>query len=198
MSSEAKITANQYTNVKDIREQFLYTKNGYLMCYVKVHKFNIDLLKREERRGKSNQLASSFEGDKKGFVYVSYPREIDLDNYKNNIKEHYQNEENIGIRNILQILLENANQLSTSGENYEHQHFIKLWSYIGRRELREVKQELLQRAVSFVKRYDAVGIRTEILNSAEIIKMCNLYGNAAQAPFDVPVDNLYERMTIIR
>lgn len=198
MAVEEKLTANQYTNVKDIKENFLFTKNGYLMAYVKVNKFNIDLLKREEKRGKSEQLAASFEGDKKDFAYISYPREIDIDDHKQEVKDLYITANDIGVRNILEIIQEAYNYLSTSGENYSHQHFIKIWTYIGKRELREVKMELLQRANSFVQRYTEVGIKAEILNSGEIIKMCNLYGNAAQAPFEVPVDNEYERMTFIQ
>lgn len=194
---EMKMTANQYTNVRDIKEQFLFTKNGFLMAFIRIHKFNIDLLKQEEKRGKSDQLASSFEGERKDFAYVSYPREIDLDKYKNDIRQRYQEEEDIGVRNMLEIMLEELNQLSTSGENYEHQHFIKLWIYIGKRELREVKMELLQRAKSFEKRYRDAGIPAEILESGDIIKMCNLYGNSNQAAFDVPVDESYERMTFI-
>lgn len=198
MAKEEKLTANQYTNVKDIKENFLFTKNGYLMAYVNVGKINIDLLKQEEKEGKSNQLASAFEGDKEDFMYVSYPREVDLDKHKKEKKELQANEKDIGICNILDIILEHYNHLSTSGENFTHQHYIKLWSYIGKREIREVKISLLQRARSFVKRYEDVGIKAKILDAGEIIKMCNLYGNSAQAPFDVPMSEAYEGMLLIR
>ena len=77
--NEGKMTVNQYTNVKDIKETFLYTKNGYLMAYIKVNKINIALLRKEEKRGKSDQLAASFGEDRNDFMYVSYPREIDID-----------------------------------------------------------------------------------------------------------------------
>lgn len=197
MANEIKMTANEYTNVKDIKENFLFTKNGYLMAYVKISKLNIDLLTQDEKRGKSNQLTASFDGDRKDFAYVSYPREVDIDNHKNDLKSRYMSEEDIGMRNIQEIIMEMYNHLSTSGENYDHQHFIKLWSYIGKRELREVKLELYQRAKSFKERYNAVGIKAEILSAGEIIKMCNLYGNAAQAPFDVPSDSAYERITFL-
>lgn len=197
MASNQKITANQFTNVRDIKENFLFTKNGYLMAYIKVHRYNIDLLKYEERKGKSDMLAASFDGDRRDFAYVSYPREIDIDDHKKEVKERYEQEKNIGYRNILEIVAENYNYLSTSGENYSHQHFIKIWSYIGKRELREVKIELLQRAKSFIDRYAAVETKAEVLSAGEIIKLCNLFGNAAQAPFEVPVDIDYERITFL-
>ena len=193
-----EITANQYTNVRDIKENFLYTKNGYLMAYVKIDKINIALLKREEKRGKSDQLAASFGGDRKDFLYVSYPREIDIDDHKAEVKELSMTTTDTGRRNLLEIIMENYNHLSTSGENYSHQHYIKIWQYIGKKDIREVKTELMQRARSFVQRYEEAGISSKILDSSEIIKMCNLYGNAAQAPFDVQADSSYERITFIK
>ena len=196
--NEGKMTANQYTNVKDIKETFLYTKNGYLMAYIKVNKNNIALLRKEEKRGKSDQLAASFGEDRNDFMYVSYPREIDIDDHKEEVKGMLLATEDIGRKNLLEIIQENYNHLSTSGENYSHQHYIKIWKYIGKKDIREIKVELMQRAKSFVQRYEEAGIPTKILDSNEIIKMCNLFGNAAQAPFDVPVDSSYERITFVK
>ena len=186
--NEGKMTVNQYTNVKDIKETFLYTKNGYLMAYIKVNKINIALLRKEEKRGKSDQLAASFGEDRNDFMYVSYPREIDIDDHKEEVKGMLLATEDIGRKNLLEIIQ----------ENYSHQHYIKIWKYIGKKDIREIKVELMQRAKSFVQRYEEVGIPTKILDSNEIIKMCNLFGNAAQAPFDVPVDSSYERITFVK
>jgi len=198
MSKEQKLTANQFTNVRDIKGNFLETKNGYLMCYIKVDKIPTDLMKTSEKRAKASSLAASHQTDRKDFVYVSYPREIDLDDHKQEVRELYSKEKNKGRRNLLEIAGEHYNFLSTSGENFEHQHFIKIWQYIGNTELREVKVSLMQRARGFVDRYNAIGVPTKILNSGDIIKMCNLYGNSPQAPFEVPVNSFYEGMTIFR
>lgn len=54
--NEGKMTVNQYTNVKDIKETFLYTKNGYLMAYIKVNKINIALLRKEEKEERVTSL----------------------------------------------------------------------------------------------------------------------------------------------
>ena len=197
MAKEEKISVEEFTFVKDIKENFIYTRDNFLICHIRVQKIIIDLLKTEEKKAKSDNLASAYEGDKNDFVYVSYPREIDLDKHKQDIKDLYEKEKNMGRRELPEIELGEYNHLSTSGQNYEHQHYIKVWKYIGNREPREVKVEFMQRVRSIVQRYDALGAKPKILNTGETIKLCNLYGNPGQAPFDVPVNDTYEGMTFI-
>lgn len=189
------MTANEFTGVKDIRGCFLYRTDGLIMAYLRVYFLNLDLLSDEDRRAKTETLTHSFEGDRKNFVYEAYPREIDLDKYKTELKDRYKAELNhIGKRHILTMMLNEAVELASNGENFEHVHFIKLWTAAGRNRL-DREKELKERLNDFQKRYAAVGIRTEILNEQEIIKMCSLYGNAVQAVYDVPVKNtLYEQI----
>lgn len=189
------MTANEFTGVKDIRGCFLYRTDGYIMSYLRVYFLNLDLLSEADRHAKTEVLTCSFESEKKNFVYEAYPREIDLDKYKNELKDRYKEELNhIGKRHILTIMLNEAIELASNGENFEHVHFIKLWTSPGRNRL-DSEKELKDRLSDFQKRYAAVGVRTEILGEQEIIKMCALYGNAVQAVYDVPVNNLiYEQI----
>lgn len=198
MGKNNKITANEFTNVKDIRDIFLYTRNGYIFCYLKVYPFNIDLLSDEEKAGKTDMLAKSFDGDRKDFAYFSYPREIDLDSYKQSLKKQYDTAfNNYGRKHILSELIQQATELETNGENYEHQQYIKIWKMAGNNK-KETERDLRTRITEFQYRYDMVGIRTDIIKSDEIIKMCNLFGNSQQAPFDVPMNTIYEPMMILR
>lgn len=197
MARQVQLTANEFVNVKDIKENFIYTKDGYLICHIRVHKIPTDLWTKEELKAKTNVLTASFEGDKKDFAYTAYPREIDIDDHKQDVKQRYIREQNIGRKNILSAISAKYNMLATSGENFAHQQYIKLWSYIGRRDLREVKRELLDRARSFVKRYANIGVKAEILDAGELIKLCNLYNNSLQAPFDVPMNEAYEGMIFL-
>lgn len=193
--TDKEITLNEFTNVKEIRKNFLYTKNGYLMTYLRVHSLNISLMSLEEKKGRTASLAASFASDRKDFAYFSFPREIDLDNYKQYIKGKYQEEMNdIGKRHLLAGMLLEANDLATSGENFEHQHFIKLWQSVGK-DVSKSEQELWKRTEEFKSRYESAGIPTEILAEQEIIKMCNLFGNSLQAPYDNRDYNLiYEKI----
>jgi len=184
-------TANEFTAVKDIKDNFLYTKDNYIFGYLKVENFNIDLLSIDEKRQKTEQLSRALGEDRKNFSYVSFPRELDLDEYKNFLKNAYQDElDSIGKRGLISILIKEANDLSTSGENFEHQHFIKVWAYIGKNE-NDARHEIITRLEDFKEKYNLVGVKSSILDSTAIIKLCNLFGNAMQAAYEIVEDNMY-------
>lgn len=192
-------TANEFVNVKDIKGNFLYTKDGYIFGYVRIYSFNLDLLSREEKYIKAQNLTASFEADRNNFVYLSFPREVDLDEYKNNLKQKYKQElDDLGKRRILMFMMQMAQELSTSGENFEHQHFIKLWTPIGQHEA-EAKHDLAMRQEEFKGRYEAAGIHAEILDEQGILKLCNLFGNSQQVTYDAEEQNLiYSHIPQIR
>lgn len=188
---EENETANDLVNVKDIKDTFLYRKDGYVYCYLKVNPYNVDLLSQEEKRAKTAVLAADFDSDRKAFTYFTLPREIDLDGYKQDIKNAYMAEmADLGTKRILQMMLGEATELATNGENYEHQHYIRLWKIQGT-DIRDTEKELIRRAEEFVKRYQLVGITLQIANYDEIIKICNLFANPIQAVWDIAPDNNY-------
>lgn len=194
-----KMTANEFTNVKDISGKFLYSKDDHLFGYLRIYPFNLDLLSRAEKEVLTSNLSASFDGDRRDFVYQTFPREIDLDDYKTFLKEEYRSElKDIGRRKILGSMIKEAIQLSTSGENFEHQHFVKVWTSIGNN-LNDAKHELLTRLEEFKTRYEAVGMRVDILDEDGIIKLCNMYGNGRQASFDLVDENtIYAAIPQIR
>jgi hypothetical protein len=182
-------TANEITNVKDIKGNFLYSKEEYIFGYLRVYPYNLELLSKEERRIKTQNLSLSFEGDRRAFDYVALPREVDLDDYKNYLKRKHQEElSNYGKRQILGIMIREAGILSSSGENYEHHHFFKLWAKVGKN-INDTKNELMARMEEFKQRYASAAIETEILGETEIFKLCNLYTNNQQISFMTSVDN---------
>lgn len=194
MKNSSQLRADEFTNVKDVKSCFLYTKNNYVMGYLLVNPFNIDLLPLEERRAKANRLAASFESDRKDFGYMSFFREIDLDGYKNDLKQRYRSSDEIGSRHILEEMLLEATELSVNGQNFEHQQYVKVWSNIDR-DRKEAEEEVKTRLEEFRQRYAEVGITTKIIKDAAILKMCNLYGNTVQAPYDMIGNNLlYENI----
>lgn len=198
-TQEQQKTANEFTNVKDIKGTVLYTKDNYILSYLRIFFYNIDLLSLVEKKSKTAILSSSFEGDRKDFAYVTYPREIDLDTYIGSLKKYYNEElNNLGRKHLLKEMILEASELASSGENYEHQHFIKLWRFAGT-DKDEAESALNVRVEEFKSRYSSVGIHVEILKEHEIIKMCNLFGNALQAPYvTVGKNTIYDPITKLR
>lgn len=42
-------TAQQFVNVQDIRDNFLYTQDGWLLCYLRIFPISLDLLSNTEK-----------------------------------------------------------------------------------------------------------------------------------------------------
>lgn len=197
MSSQQK-TANDLVNVKDIKESFLFTQDGYIISYLNLGSINIDLLSEEELEAITQRQAMSFEGDKNNFDYFTLPSQVNLDPTKEYLKLKHQETDNLGKRKGLNLMLREVAYLSTSGENFEHQHYIKIWKMVGSN-LKDTQKELTIRINEFKERYMAAGIVCEILKENEIIKMCNLFGNPQQAPYmGIGAINFYETFTQIR
>ncbi|MCC8027687.1 MAG: hypothetical protein LIP16_20575 [Clostridium sp.] len=194
---KTELTANELTNVKDVKGCFLYSRDNHIFGYLKVNYFNLDLLSQEEKEVLTQKLSLSFEGDRNDFDYMTFPREIDLDDYKLFLKKRYQGEDKLGKRKILSIMIQEAAELSTSGENYEHQHYIKLWVPIGNN-LKDSQKELSGRLEDFKDRYESIGIHCEILNEKEIIKLCNLFGNSQQVAYMTYENTVYTAIPQIR
>lgn len=191
-------SARKWVNVKDIKGNILYTRDGYMMGYIRIHPFNIDLLSKEDLRSLAHQLAVSFSDDKQDFAYCSYPRELDLDGYKSFLKEkHSQEIVSLGRKRILEVMLQKAIEISSNGENFEHQHFIKLWVKFDPN-VRNCEHDFLDRLKSFLNFYSNAGISAELLEEKEIIKLCNLFGNPQQATYE-PINGkeIQERITFI-
>lgn len=51
-------TAQQFVNVHDIRGNFLYTQDGYLLCYLRIYPISLDLLSPSEKRLLINKLTA--------------------------------------------------------------------------------------------------------------------------------------------
>ncbi|MBA4688624.1 MAG: hypothetical protein H2184_15845 [Candidatus Galacturonibacter soehngenii] len=174
-------SSNEFTEVEDIKNDFLYTTYGYVLCYVSIGIMNINLLSDEERATLNRSLTASYKEDKKDFMYCCFPREVNLDKYKEHLSELYRDSD-IGRRHILAEAILDANEKSTNGENFEHQHFIKIWRKKDR-DIRDTERSLNDRAMDFIDRYQSINIAATRLDTVEIIKLCNLFGNSSIAPF---------------
>lgn len=183
--TEPKDNVRDFVDVADIRGQFLYRKDGYILTYLHIYSFNLELVAKAEREALTGSLSATFKEDRKDFDYFSLPREIDMDKYKANLKERYQSELVIGKRRLLNMMMEQCAGLIMNGENYEHQHFIRIWAHASLVDKGKAEEALGIRIKEFETRYRNVGIECEILSEAEIVKLCNLFGNSVHASHEI-------------
>lgn len=195
---ERKSSVRDFVDAADVRGIFLYRKDGYILTYLRIYPFNLELMGKEERTGVTNNLSATFKDDRKDWDYFSLPREIDMDKYKINLKERYKQEMVIGRRQLLNMMMGQCADLIMNGENYEHQHFIGIWRLGSVSNRTKIEEELASRIKEFETRYRNVGIECEILQESEIVKLCNLFGNSLHASHElVDESTLYSPIMIM-
>lgn len=196
--TEEKGAVRDFVDAADVRGQFLYRKDGYILTYLHIYSFNLELLAKAERSALTGNLSATFKEDRQDFDYFSLPREIDMDKYKVNLKERYQQEMVIGKRRLLNMMMEQCAGLIMNGENYEHQHFIRIWALGSVGSKTKIEEALGVRIKEFETRYRNVGIDCEILQESEIVKLCNLFGNSIHASHEIGDDStLYSPIMIM-
>lgn len=173
-----RITANEETNVRDIIKSTIYTKDGYLIRFLRLYTINVELLSDSERESMCGILTGAFKGEKEGFSILSIPRTVDMEEYINYLNSRHEEEiESPGRKKVLAEMMREATKKVLSGSNYEHQYFLEIWEPEGAM----AEKKLEDRVFVMEQRYQSIQIPTSRLNDTELLKLCNLYTNSNTA-----------------
>jgi hypothetical protein len=71
-------TAGEKTNVLTIRGNLLYSRNGYIFTYLKLHPVSLDLLSEREKIILSNILCAQLSKNTKPFKLLALSRPVDI------------------------------------------------------------------------------------------------------------------------
>ena len=178
------LTANELTNVKDIKNNLIYTKDNYIISYLKLATINIDLLSKLEKEAKCEVLTAEFKGENKPFSILVIPRTIDMENYISDLNNRYDEElHNVTRRKILSEMIREATEKVLDNNNYEHQFYIQLWEKYDTSNLEYAEKILHERMNDIKNRYESIAVNTTELDNVELIRLCNLFANSSRAMF---------------
>lgn len=190
-----KQTANDIVDVKDIKNGILYTKSGFMIGYLRLYPINIDLLSDTEIHSLCNTLTGEFKSEKECFSILSIPRTVDMEEYLNFLSTKFDEELDSMIKKkLLNVMIREASQKVMSGENFEHQYYVKVWM----RDEEGNERKLKERLSFFENYYQSIQNECKILTDVEIIKLCNLYSNSNSAVFESYDDADYVPMPFIK
>lgn len=188
-------TAQDFVNVKTINDMFLYTKDNYIMSYIKIQPVCLDLLTDSEKVVLARNLTNEFSLEKEPFKFIAISRPVDIGPLVNEYSEMLVNTNDYIQKELLRNEIRVITDFSMSGEVVEREFFFILWSKINE----SAESDLRKRTKDLAERIDGTGISSKILQSAEIIKLCNLVNNPALAAVEtiesdatVPFLKLYE------
>ena len=166
-------TAQEFINVKDIKDNFLYTLDGYVMTYININPISIELLSEREKEQLEISITAEFKNLNKAFKFIAVSRPVDisglLEDYKKIISETDDQVQKVLLRKEIYVMSDYA----LSGEVLQRKFYIILWE----KYKNGIENELLKRTKDFSKRFENNNIKCSILERFEIITVLNLINN---------------------
>ena len=165
LKKEEEQSLNEFLNVKNIKENFLYTLDGQVIQFIKVEPINIELLTDDELESKMNFSSIEFSEEQQPYKILVIPRAVD-------ISEHIEEQEELKrkIDDDVGIEIINNRIISTT-EIVENKNIIENEFYIMIYDSYKdnIENELMKRANNWINRLKNCGYRSDLLYEREII-----------------------------
>lgn len=165
-------TAQQFINVKDIRDKYLYTRDGMVFVYLRIHAISIDLYSKSEKNVLIKTLTAELSDIQYPFKFMALSRPVDISPLITEMSEMLKEAEDKRKELLRQEILQ-MGDLALSGEIVERQFYIALWE----KQEEGSERDLLKRAVLLCEKFAAGGIACDILAEKEIVRLINLVHN---------------------
>ena len=170
--SAAMQTAQQFINVKDIRDKYLYTRDGMVFVYLRIHAVSIDLYSRAEKNALIRTLTAELSDIQYPFKFMALSRPVDISPLIAEMGEMLKEAEDKQKELLRQEILQMGG-FALSGEIVERQFYIALWE----KQEEGTERELLKRASLLSEKFAAGGVACDILEEKEIVRLLNLVNN---------------------
>ncbi|MCL2050856.1 MAG: hypothetical protein FWG91_03855 [Lachnospiraceae bacterium] len=164
-------TAQEFINIKDIDEHFLYTNDGLAIVYLRIEGILINLLSKAEQESLVKRLAADFSVISFPFKHISVSRPVDISQtlvYWNELLEETDDDVR---KMLLKSEIRQLGNTALSGNIVERQHYVSIWAGQGE------AQDLLRNAHAFVELFSQNNIGAYVLGNAEIVRLMNLVHN---------------------
>lgn len=164
-------TAQEFINVRDIQDKYLYTTDGLILTYVRIHSISIDLYSKAEKNSLIRQLTAELSDIQYPFKFLAVSRPVDISpvitDMQSMLKEADDRRKELLRQEILQM-----SGFALSGEIVERQFYVSLWE-----RAEEAEKELFKRAALFSEKFSGCGIPCDVLGEKEIVRLLNLVHN---------------------
>lgn len=166
-------TCNEEINIKDVRNNFLYTNDDKILCYIKIHPMNLYLLSNKEKISIKNQLSAELSSETKPMKFFSIARPVEVSNVLDDLRDLQSESVNQVQKMLLRLHINDILRLTLTGDRVERQIFLIIWE-----ELSDyAEKDLLKRAMELSNKFNVCNIKTEILNEQQIIQLCSSFTN---------------------
>lgn len=173
-------TAQQFVNVRDIQSHFLYTMDGWMLCYLRIFPISLDLLSLTEKRLLIRKLTAELSSIRFPFKFLAVSRPVDISPLINDLSSLLPTADPTQKEVLRQEVLE-MNTLALSGEVVERQFYLALWQ----RQDAGGERDLLDKAKRLAQHFEDAQVQAHLLKQQEIVRLCNLVNNPAYTHLDL-------------
>lgn len=162
---------NEFLNIKNIDENFLYTLDNKVITFIKVYPINTELFSEEELENKMDSMSVEFSNEQYAYSIFVIPRKVDISEYvkeQEELKKNIQDE--ISIK-IVEKRIIATHELVADKNIIENEFYLYIWE----EDSDNVKERILKRANNWRKRFKDCGFETEILEKTQIILLAKSF-----------------------
>lgn len=162
---------NEFLNIKNIDENFLYTQDNKVIAFIKIYPINTELFSEEELENKMDSMSVEFSNEQYPYSIFVIPRKVDISDYikeQERLKKNIQDE--ISIK-IVEKRIIATHELVADKNIIENEFYLYIWED----DSENVKEKILKRANNWRKRFKDCGFETEILEKTQIILLAKSF-----------------------
>lgn len=174
LSRKQENTAQDFVNIIDVKDNILYTKDGYIISYFRIHPISIELLSDREKETLCDSLTAELSSIDNPFKFLAISRPVDISGLIEDYTQLLHNSKDQIQKTLLRKEIFEMNDYALSGEVVERQFFIMLWQKYNE----ESNNGLLKRTKDFMRRFENCSIKCTMLDEGEIVGLCSLVNNS--------------------
>lgn len=167
-----ELTAQQFINVKDIHGYYLYTLDGWVLCFLKITPISIDLLSSNEKNQLIQMLTAELSTIQSPFKFLAVSRPVDISSLISQLTSLLQTHDSKQ-KELLKQEIAEMNTLAVSGEVVERQFYMTVWHKLEP----DGEREALQQIKKLAQHLEDCHVQSKVLKQQEIVRLCNLIHN---------------------
>lgn len=182
-------SVQDFMNVIDI-DQYIHTKDQYLIGFLHVSGRKTDLLSDQEKRSLTAQMTADVSTCNFPWQILAVSQPEDNSDIIYQYQELLEETENPQRKKLLREAIRYQNELMLSGESMERQIYIKVWEY----QKDGADRDLMDKLQQLAKCFDVSGYSVEVLRKNAIIRLSHLIHNPMAVIYEADVDEEASRL----
>jgi hypothetical protein len=156
---------NEFLNIKDIKNNYLYTLDNQVIVFIKVNPINIELLSDVELERKMDFEAVEFSNEQYPYKIMVIPRAVDISEHIREQEELKKNLDNDVCIEIINNRIIATTEMVENKNIIENEFYIMLFDNVKD----NIEHELNKRVNSWINRLSNCELKSEVLEERDII-----------------------------